>query len=249
MAATAVRMEASPYAYGGIYATTDAAGYLLAGLPRSLQQRRRPTPRALHEWIRAGLIAQEQRTWPRRDGAIDFDDLVSCQVITLLRQHRALNLAKIRAAERYCASHFLVEKPFAHRDFWFSATDILGALGADYANVISGVHQGQMGWQRHSIPGLAQLRQHLTFDSATGRPVEWEPPEARGITLTPDVQFGHPCLKDTSIPTSALWSYVEGGDSEAFVAASYGIEESRVRLAVAWERQVRRELAASALSD
>lgn len=230
---------AEEYDYDGSYEPTEASGYLLVGIPRRYQEYQRPTPGRVHEWIREGLIASDQRKLPHRDRVLDFEDLISCQVITVFRQKRGLHLSRIRKAEEYFAEVFGVEKPFAHRNFWFSRTDILTPFGDDL--VLSGVRQGQLGWRGEDVlKGLDVLSDHLHF-GPEGRPVEWEP--VPGITLTPDVQFGQACVKGTRIPTSALWSYVEGGDRPEFVAEGYGIEVADVERAVDFERQVRTVLA------
>jgi len=50
-------------------------------------------------------------------------------------------------------------------------------------------------------------------------------------------------VKDTRIPTSAIWSYVRGGDRREFIAKSYEISLEDVDRAVKFEDEVRRVLA------
>jgi uncharacterized protein (DUF433 family) len=235
----AERIAPAEYGYDGSYEPAEAAGYLLVGIPAHLQARNRPTPLRVQQWIREGLIAPEQRAVPARERKIDFEDLISAQVITLFRQKRGLSLKKIHTAERYFAQVFGVRKPFAHQNFWFSPVDILASFGEEF--VLSGVRQGQIGWRSDDVlRGMDLLSDHLGF-GVDGRPVEWEP--APGITLSPDVQFGQACVRGTRIPTSALWSYHEGGDRLEFIAEGYGIEVADVERAVAFERQIRAVLA------
>ncbi|MGH2353404.1 MAG: DUF433 domain-containing protein [Chloroflexota bacterium] len=231
---TAERTADQPlYRYEGIYEPSEAAGYLLAGMPLHLQQRRRPTPRRVHGWIREGLVAFDQRHVPWQDRVIDFEDIISCQVITLLQQESKGSLARVRAAERLFAERLRTPKPFAHYDFWDLETDILGAFGDYFA--IAGIGEGW--WKGFFFKGMTLLSEHIRFNKRTGRPEEWEP--VPGITLVPGVQFGQPCLKDTRIPTGALWSYIAGGDTPTFVAEGYGIKVADVERAFEWEQRIR----------
>jgi len=239
VAVAAVPTERESYQYEGLYAPSEAAGYLLVGIPNELQQRARPTPRRLQGWIREGLLAPEERVLPGRERTLDFDDLISAQVITLLQQRGEMRLRDIKRAENYFAKELGVAKPFARHDFWYSRSDLMREY--DETSLVSGVRAGQLGVKDLLIPIMGRLSSLLRFESGSGRPLEWEP--AEGITLAPDIQFGHACLKDTRIPTSAIWSYVHGGDREEFIAESYGISGDEVSRAVRFEDEVRRALA------
>ena len=64
---------------------------------------------------------------------------------------------------------------------------------------------------------------------------KWSPQP--GVVLDPSVQFGEPCIQDTRIPTSALWSLVRGGDPPDLVARSYGITPQELTAALHWENK------------
>jgi uncharacterized protein (DUF433 family) len=229
--------ESEPYRYDGIYEPREAAGYLMAGMPEDYQRHNPPTPPRVHSWIRAGLVAPDQRDVRGHERILDFDDLVTCQAIAVLRQHTRLTLRQILDAERFCARFFGVSRPFAYERFWYSTRDLVAALDDEF--VISTIKRGQIGWRARITPELEELGQSLIFDRRSARPVEWEPPRWPGIALAPAVQFGVPCLKGTRIPTTALANYVEAGDDPDFVARSYGVEVADVERAVEWEREVR----------
>ena len=59
-----------------------------------------------------------------------------------------------------------------------------------------------------------------------------------GVMLGPSVQFVEPCIQDTRIPTSALWSLVRGVDPPDLVARSYGITPAELTATLHWENKV-----------
>ena len=242
--ATAAAAETVEYVYDGIYAPREVAGYLLAGMPKEYQQRNPPTPHRVHRWIRVGLVAPEERGTPGRERVMDFEDLVTCQAITVLRERTRLTLRQILDAERTVARIFGMDRPFARKRFWFSTRELVAAL--DDETVVSAVRGGQIGWRKVIMPALEELGQFIEFEPRTGAAVEWEPPRWRGIALAPDVLFGAPCLKGTRIPTDALANYAEAGEDPALIASSYGIEVADIERAADWEREVRRALDAVA---
>ncbi len=61
------------------------------------------------------------------------------------------------------------------------------------------------------------LKARLTFQE--GAPVCWK--LRSRITLRPDTRFGQPCIEQSRIPTSAIWSYVKRGDSIEYVARCF----------------------------
>jgi uncharacterized protein (DUF433 family) len=228
--------DASSYTFDGIYEPTDVARYLAAVLP----WRERPlTGRRVLGWIRGGLVAPEQRASPGWPVTINFQDLVTCQVITLLRE-AGFSLRGIREAEAFYASFFDVPKPFAFAQFWHAFPDILTQVDG---RLLSGSRGGQYGFDflaEHAKPVLS----HLEFRDETGRPCIRR--HYRSVSLKPDVQFGQPCIDGTRIPTSAIWGYINAGDSPKFLAESYGIEVADIERAVRWERKLRADLEVAA---
>src|SRR5687767_8600616 len=115
------RVDPRPEARG-IYIPRELAGYYRAATPID---RWAPSSARLFYWIRRGLIAQTYQSAPADDVVATFDDLVTSQAITLLRE-ASIPLLKIRDAERYFASLYGVTRPFTHRSFWTSGPDIFG---------------------------------------------------------------------------------------------------------------------------
>src|SRR5438128_668451 len=73
-----------PYEFDGLYLPFEVARYLAVSMPTPPKRRLRS--RRVLSWIREGLLAPTQRDVPGQLLVMDFDDLVSCQVITLLRE-------------------------------------------------------------------------------------------------------------------------------------------------------------------
>lgn len=233
MIVTSQAPPATAYQYEGIYAPIEVSGYLLATMPAS---QRPPTSRRIFRWIRDGLVAPEHRRDVGHRLVIDFEDLVTCQAITIFRE-AGCTLSDIRHAEEYFAGQYKAQKPFAYQDFWYSNRDIFGRIGGSIA---AGTRAGQLAFD-FILGGLKKLSPRLGFHEYSRRADCWEPTD--GVTLRPDVQFGQSCLEGTRIPTSALWSYAEGGDSVAFLARSFQITVDDVERAVAWEQRVRSAVA------
>ena len=219
--------------YAGVYLPSETAAYLRAGLPPAV--RHRPTSRRVQRWISAGLTAPQSREVKPRQRILDFADLITCQVISILRS-KDISLHAIREAEAYLRDHYGFDKPFAYRAVWYLVPDIFTKL--DNGVLLAASRRGQAAF-KFLEPLLKAVEVTLVFSDATprARVVAWEPEP--GITIQPDVQFGQSCLAGTRIPTSALWSYVAAGDPPEFVAESYGIEVADVERAVSWEERVR----------
>jgi uncharacterized protein (DUF433 family) len=236
MRKNAFNPESDVHSYGeaGIYLPLEVSSYLLAAMPADVQP---PTSRRVLRWIRYGLLAPERRRAAGRDIVIDFEDLVTCQAITLLRR-AGCSLAAILAAERYFSKLYGTRKPFAHHKLWYSPRDVYGKAGQ---LLVSGSLGGQIAFD-FLFEWLERLNDHLDFSTMTGTATYWQPTE--GISLKPAVQFGQPCLDRTRIPTRSIWGYIAAGDSPRFIAESYGIEVSQVEQAVGWEERVRSALEA-----
>src|SRR5947208_12007996 len=114
MCAVAVRGDPALYEFDGMYSPTEVSSYLLVTLPAQMGP---PTSRRIFRWIRAGLVAPGRREQAGRDLVINFDDLVTCQAITILRA-AGFSLEGIRRTEAFFSREYRLAKPFADRRFW-----------------------------------------------------------------------------------------------------------------------------------
>lgn len=218
------RLSQSPESRG-LYVPRELAGYFRAATPLD---RWAPSPQRLFYWIRRGLIAAEFRDAPAREILATFNDLVTSQAITLLKE-AGFPIQKIKQAEAYFADALGISQPFTHRQFWTSGPDIFGRVGE---RLIAGTRGGQIAME-FMAQWLTPVEAHFAFDPATDRSVAWEPQSH--VELRPTVQFGQPCISGTRIPTASIMMYVSGGDPPRFVADFFGITEAEVEAAVAWE--------------
>lgn len=234
---TPVEESQAPYGYDGIYRPEWAARYLRAGLPGSLQREQPPSRRRIQGWIASGLVHARPKSGSGGSWVLNFGDLVTCQAIIIFRE-KGHSLQRIRRFEQDCASHFQVERPFAHQEFWCASWDILVRLG-------DGVFWSARKRFQTSFyeRGMEQLRQNLHFSPVTHEADSWFPWPR--IELRPDTQFGRPCIAGTNITTATVWSFVEAGEPVASVAKEYGLEVQDVDDAYRFEQEVRSPLDAT----
>jgi uncharacterized protein (DUF433 family) len=224
-------------AFRGAYDTREVASYFRAA---DRIHQIAPSRDRLRAWARNGAL---RPTGPVRDGrrmCLDFDDLTTSQVIAILRS-RGWSFARIRKAELAFAELLGTPRPFANRAFWTMGPDLLARVGG---SLVVGTRGGQLAFEDLVRDWLDPVGRHFGFDEATGQAAWWKPVDF--VRLDPGVQFGAPCVEGTGVPTSALWSYVRGGDPIPYVADSYGLSVADVERAVAWEDRRRRALGAAA---
>ena len=213
-------------AYEGIYDAPTAARYLLAA--RGASEAYPVTSRHLIRWVRKGLMHPELAEVPGRDLTIAFEDLISMRVIAALRS-AGVSWPRVRTAEDWLRRHTGHQRPFATEQLWTERSDVLAEFGDA---LIAASQHGQMAMsliKDYLIP-VSGLRFQDSIASS------WEPHPL--IVLDPSIQFGEPCIKDTRIPTRAVWGLVRGGDLESLVMQSYGISRHELTAALAWEDRV-----------
>lgn len=212
--------------YAGAYSPPELSSYLRTASPID---RIAPSAQRIRSWAHRHVISPHGASRRGRFLELSFDDLTTSQVVAILRD-RAWSIRRIEEAERVFAKLLGVERPFTNRALWTAGPDLFARVGGA---LVAGTRGGQIAMEGIVNEWLHPVGSHFTFDDRTGRARAWRP--VARIELDPMVQFGAPCLEGTSIPTSALWSYVHGGDSAAYVARSYGLRVADVERAVAWE--------------
>jgi uncharacterized protein (DUF433 family) len=217
-----------PVDFIGLYDAPEAARYVTTTLNQQLPFRVYPSK--VIRWIRKGLTEPELKRVPGRELVLSFEDLVSIRIISALRAAR-VSFNKIYTAEKWLRDITGHPKPFATQMLWTERSDIFIEMKRQY---IAASRFGQYAFdilEEHLIPVHG-----LLFDEK-GIAVNWE--ICNGILLDPLIQFGSPCIKGTRIPTNAIWSMLEAGDSIEFLADSYDLSIKEIESAVAWENAIR----------
>ncbi len=225
---TPMTQRTDSYNFTGLYEMSEAALYLRAS--READKVYRVDSTKLIRWIRKGLSDRELAHVRGVDLLIGFEDLISLRVIAALRS-AGVSFKVIYDAERWVRRITNHPRPFATEALWTEGSQVFVQI---CDRLIAASRAGQMAFEllkEWLIPvhGLA-------FDSQ-GIVLDWEPRE--GVLLSPDTQFGAPCIKGTSIPTSSVWGMVEGGDSIEYVMRSYHLERREVESAIGWENKLR----------
>ncbi|MCY3912218.1 MAG: DUF433 domain-containing protein [Chloroflexi bacterium] len=219
-------MTSLQVAYEGIYDAPTAARYLLAA--RGANEAYPVTSRHLIRWVRIGLMHPDLALVPGRDLTVAFEDLISMRVIAAVRA-AGVSWPRIRVAEEWLRQRTGHLRPFATEQLWTERSDVLTELGDQ---LIAASRYGQLAMEmlREYLIPVSGLR----FEDEVAS--SWEPRSY--VVLDPAVQFGEPCIRNTRIPTRAVWGLVRGGDPESLVMQSYGISEDELKAALAWEDKV-----------
>jgi len=219
--------------YEGIYELRNAGRYLFITAPQKL-----PHYTTIHRWVRTGLPSAEAKLLPKRELFINFQDLVSLRMVVSLRL-AGFSLQHVRRAHQKLQDFTGQSRPFALKDLWISKTDIFVHM----EGLLSVTKHGQYAmefikdWlQRIRRPDIGDL--DLSFVECDGQEIAsaWTPEP--NIVLNPLIQFGAPCLKDTRIPTSAVWSMFKGGDMPESIARDYRVPLIKVQSALDWEKRI-----------
>lgn len=220
------------YQYDGVCPLGRAAAYLTVGLPEAIVNRHPPSIARLRAWKRRGLLYGRLHV-PRGRYVLNFDDMVTAQALFLWRA-AGVSLAAVEQIQRWLARVLDVERPFTWDAFWSADGDLLNKAWHDLREhgIRAPDHNTAVAQVQDWLP---LVRARLRF-APGGQAASWE--IVPGITTTPVLQFGAPCLDGTRFRTATLWSYVAAGDSVASVARDYEIEVEAVELAVQFEERI-----------
>jgi len=213
-------------AYEGIYDAPTAARYLLAA--RGANEAYPVTSRHLIRWVRKGLMHPDLALVPGRDLTVAFEDLISMRVLAALRA-AGVSWQKIHAAEEWLRDRTGHQRPFATEQLWTERSDVLTELGDQ---LIAASSHGQFAMEM--LRGFLIPVSGLRFEDEVAS--SWEPHPY--VILDPGVQFGEPCIRDTRVPTRAVWGLMRGGDPEWLVMQSYGLSRDELTAAMAWEEKL-----------
>lgn len=57
------------------------------------------------------------------------------------------------------------------------------------------------------------------------------------ITISPNIQFGRPCIAGTGIPAEIIHERFKAGDSAMELARDYGVTEKQIQSAIDYEEE------------
>ena len=225
---TTQQISTSP---AGTYSFQEAALYVRATL-KGNRDFPKLTTRHFHSWLRKGLVEETSGTRGHSE-FVSFLELVSLRMIAMLRSHRITNEA-IQTARDCLQERFGWEYPFAMQPLWLSRPEIFVELDCSPVSV-SQHFQSAFNFMWTYLEPVGNELHGLTFNESN-QATSWEP--RSDILLSPHIQFGEPCIKGTKIPTETLWALHQGGDSTETLAYMYDIPQSKVEVAIDWEKKV-----------
>ena len=217
----------------GIYEVTEAASYLRVTLPKILCSEISLTSSKLIRWIRHGLADKSLIDVNGHQMVITFEDLICMRVISFMRSF-GISFQAIHRAHSWLEEITGHPRPFATERLW---VEDLGAMDiyADMENMLAVANRGgQFAFTALVKEKLIPVH-NMTFDEF-GVASSWSPDDY--IRIDPTIQFGRPCITGTRIPTSDIAGMIEAGDSEEFLAASYGLSVAQVVSAKMWEEKL-----------
>ena len=218
----------------GTYELADVGRFISVTAPR-----RPPHYTTIHRWVRSGLPDSDSTRVKARELFISFEDLISLRMIIALRQ-AGFSLKHVREVQLWLRDATNYSHPFALKDLWLSDSEIFIDMEGF---LLPATQRGQYAmdfvreWlQQLQRPNIGPL--DITFESFNGkvRASAWTP--HTNVVLNPKVQFGAPCIEGTRIPTKAVWSMFQGGDTPTTLAKDYGISLDKIRSALAWEKRL-----------
>lgn len=215
------------YNFQGLYSLPEAARYLKAadhegsGYPVS--------SRKLSHWVRRQKASGGLAHIHASKLLIDFEELISFRVILTLRA-AGVTWREIELTEAWLRSESGKLHPFATELLWAGQ----GELFAEWQGLLSASRHGQLALEllRESLIPI----HGLAFSQETHTATSWEP--LRGVVLDPLIQCGALCIKGRRIPTRSIAGMVEAGDSIEFLREAYGLAQTDIQAALAWEARL-----------
>lgn len=221
------------YTPRGMYETGEAAAYLRATMPDLPGKPQRISSSKIISWIRRGLADPSLVNVHGRELLIGFEDLISMRVISFMR-HFGYSFNDIHKAHSWLKGVTRQPKPFATETLWIEGRGGMN-IYAEMQDLLPVANQGgQLVFEKLVREKLVSVS-NMTFNES-GVASSWTPQDV--VKIDPDVQFGRPCISGTRIPTADIMGMLEAGDSENFLAESYGLTLTEIESARDWEMKL-----------
>ncbi|QFZ91273.2 DUF433 domain-containing protein [Synechococcus elongatus] len=170
---------------------------------------------------------------------LSFTNLVEAHVLRIIRETHQVKLDKVRKALDYMSQQFDTAHPLVMRRFQTDGVDLFVDQMDRLVNVS---RSGQLAMRETLKHLLTRVEWNAEGLASRFFPViEWvpEPGTDKVIFLDPSIRFGKPVIAGRGVPTSAIVSLIDAGDSIDDVAEEFDCSPEQVRVAIQFEAQNR----------
>jgi uncharacterized protein (DUF433 family) len=216
------------------YQVTDAAKYLripVATLRTWLKGRSYATKNGQQAF--EPLIRCPNPNLPQ----MSFTNLVEAHVLRIIRENHQVKLDKVRRALDYMSQKFETDHPLVMRRFQTDGIDLF----VDHADLLVNVSRsGQLAMRETLKHLLTRVEWNEAGIANRLFPVfDWGCETDKIIFLDPSIRFGKPVIAGKGVPTSAITSLIDAGDSLIEVADEFDCTLEQVRAAIQFEARKR----------
>lgn len=210
-------MLEQPHLGEGAYTFTEAAR-ILRGAARPV------TTRQLRYWMTTGLAPATHRDVEDDEPILNFDDLVTLEIVRRLRQEGA-SLQGIRQVESALReAHPAYQRPFAYEVFFTDGADVWAeVVGGDKRLVIelTGRRKNQFAWR----DAILTFAKDIRFEGKDRHAIRWR--LSQWVEIDPQIQYGMPVAAGSRVPLRTIAANLEVGTPEQ-VADWFGLSVEQV---------------------
>ena len=171
----------------------------------------------------------------QRGVALSYLQLVEVAFVARFRKLN-VSLERIRIAHKFLAKAFGAEYPFAQLGVRTDGADIFknleSAEGPWVDRLLVASRHGQIAWAEAIEERISQFDWEIEQEFA----VRWYP---RGkdapVVVDPQIAFGAPILRDSSIPTAVIKGRFQAGEDIAEIQEDFGVRPEAIEFALAFE--------------
>lgn len=168
---------------------------------------------------------------------IGFQDLLELRIVLEFVQH-GVSLPVVRQCLQTAAELFGVDYPFTAKRFATDGRTIyqeavrVGAVEPEILNLRT---------RQYAFREIIKDSLYSGIEYAGGFARRWYPePRSQAVVIDPVIQFGHPVVAESGIPTASLYaSYLAEERNKGLVARIFEISTKQVDAAVRFEEKLR----------
>jgi uncharacterized protein (DUF433 family) len=184
------------------------------------------------------LWSPQYRADDFHENVIGFQDLLELRVVREFVR-RGVPLLVVRRCLEAAAEMFGADYPFTTRRFVTDGETIYQeALRADVADDEAEVLD--LRTRQYAFREIIKDSLYAGIEYDDGFARRWYPePRSRAVVIDPVIQFGHPVVEESGIPTASLYaSYLAEDKNKAVVARLFEITPKQVESAVRFEEKL-----------